>query len=243
MRIALRLFRWAVGLAVLLGLGFAGYALLRNRPQDLPWTKLDLGAPIGAFTGRKIAALGDTFTACRVVLRSAGVRYDLLPALRPGGQCGYDGAVRLKSEGARTIGFSPRSPGISCPVAVGLAKWEWDVLQPAARRHFGASVVTIEHFGSYSCRRIYGRGSGDWSEHATANALDISGFRLSNGKRISVVKDWQSDGGDAAFLHEVRDGACRLFATVLSPDYNAAHRDHLHLDQAARGAMGWRACR
>ena len=35
----------------------------------------------------------------------------------------------------------------------------------------------------------------------------------------------------------------RLFATVLSPDYNAAHRDHLHLDQAARGAWGWRACR
>jgi hypothetical protein len=40
----------------------------------------------------------------------------------------------------------------------------------------------------------------------------------------------------------VRDGACRLFATVLSPDYNAAHRDHLHLDEAKRGAM-WRACR
>ncbi len=44
-------------------------------------------------------------------------------------------------------------------------------------------------------------------------------------------------------LREVRDGACDLFATVLSPDYNAAHRDHLHLDQAERGEMGWRACR
>jgi hypothetical protein len=41
----------------------------------------------------------------------------------------------------------------------------------------------------------------------------------------------------------VRDGACRLFATTLSPDYNAAHADHLHLDQANRGAGGWRACR
>jgi hypothetical protein len=27
----------------------------------------------------------------------------------------------------------------------------------------------------------------------------------------------------------------------LSPDYNAAHRDHLHLDQAARG--GFTVCR
>ena len=41
----------------------------------------------------------------------------------------------------------------------------------------------------------------------------------------------------------VRDGACDLFATVLSPDYNAAHADHLHFDQAMRGAMGWRGCR
>ena len=47
----------------------------------------------------------------------------------------------------------------------------------------------------------------------------------------------------AAFLREVRDGACDLFATVLSPDYNAAHADHFHLDQAARGAIGWRGCR
>jgi len=66
---------------------------------------------------------------------------------------------------------------------------------------------------------------------------------LSDGRRISVVGDWQGDDAKARFLRQVRDGACDLFATTLSPDYNAAHRDHLHLDQAARGAMGWRACR
>jgi hypothetical protein len=60
---------------------------------------------------------------------------------------------------------------------------------------------------------------------------------------VTVVGDWKGEGERAAFLREVRDGACDLFATVLSPDYNAAHRDHLHLDQARRGAMGWRACR
>jgi hypothetical protein len=60
---------------------------------------------------------------------------------------------------------------------------------------------------------------------------------------VSVVNDWTAGGAEAAFLREVRDGACRVFATVLSPDYNAAHRDHLHFDQAARGARGWRGCR
>ena len=42
---------------------------------------------------------------------------------------------------------------------------------------------------------------------------------------------------------DVRDGACRLFSTVLSPGYNAAHADHLHLDQAERGKFGGRLCR
>jgi hypothetical protein len=102
--------------------------------------------------------------------------------------------------------------------------------------------VTIDHFGSYSCRRIYGRDAGTWSEHATADAVDVAGFRLADGRRITVVGDWRREGAKAAFLHEVRDGACQLFATTLSPDYNAAHRDHLHLDQADRTA-GWRACR
>jgi hypothetical protein len=116
-------------------------------------------------------------------------------------------------------------------------------LQPAAERHFGARVVRIEHFGSYNCRRIYGRSQGDWSEHATANALDVAGLVLSDGTRASVIRDWKGEGPKARFLRDVRDGACRMFTTVLSPDYNAAHRDHLHLDLADRGAMGWRACR
>lgn len=133
--------------------------------------------------------------------------------------------------------------GIACPVAAALSVWEWQVVQPAAQRHFGSRVTAIDHFGSYSCRRIYGRDAGTWSEHATADAVDIAGFRLADGRRITVVGDWTGSGDKAAFLREVRDGACRLFATTPSPDYNAAHRDHLHLDQADRGAMGWRACR
>ncbi|MBB5709803.1 extensin family protein [Sphingomonas xinjiangensis] len=243
MRLARRLPGVLVTLAVLLGMAFALYAVLRNRPQDLPWTRLDLGEPIGAFTGRKLAALAGRSGECRALLHAAGVRYTRLPAVRSSAQCGYDDAVRFQSGGAQAIDYSPARLGTSCPVAAGLAKWEWDIVQPAAQRLFGARVESIEHFGSYSCRRIYGRSSGDWSEHSRANAVDIAAFRLSDGSRISVVKDWKSGGDKAAFLHEVRTGGCKLFATVLSPDYNAAHHDHLHLDQASRGEMGWRVCR
>ena len=217
-----------------------GYS--RNHPEDMPWAELDLARPVGAFTGRKLAELGGQGEKCQALLKRAGVRFNALPPRRSG-QCGYDNAVRFTGGGALEISYAPRDLGTSCPVAAALALWEWHVVQPAAIEHFGASVESIDHFGSYSCRRIYGRAQGAWSEHSTANAVDIAGFRLEDGTRITVVGDWKDEGRKARFLRDVRDGACKLFATVLSPDYNAAHRDHLHFDQAERGAWGWRGCR
>ncbi|MEG3164990.1 extensin family protein [Sphingomonas sp. PB2P19] len=233
---------WLVGLSLTIALGMLLWALARGRPQDLPWAPLDLGQPIGLFTGRKLTALTDDFPACRALLDHAGVRYTVLPERRDG-QCGYADGVRFGSGGPRRISFAPAGLGIACPVAAALSAWEWNVVQPAAQAQFGARVASIDHFGSYSCRRIYGRDAGNWSEHSTADAVDIAGFRLTDGTRITVARDWKGDGPKARFLRQVRDGACALFATTLSPDYNAAHADHLHLDQANRGAGGWRACR
>jgi hypothetical protein len=229
-------------LALLAFLAFLAWGYARNHPEDVPWTELDLARPVGAFTGRKLAALGGEGEKCRAHLRRAGIRFVALPR-RGGGQCGYEDAVRLSPGGALEMAYRPAELGTSCPVAAGLALWEWHVVQPAALRHFGSKVAAVEHFGSYSCRRLYGRSEGAWSEHASANAVDIAGFRLADGRRIGVVGDWAGGGAKALFLRDVRDGACRLFASTLSPDYNAAHRDHLHLDQAERGATGWRACR
>ncbi|MEO5938518.1 MAG: extensin family protein [Sphingomonas sp.] len=212
----------------------------RGRPQDLPWTKLDLAEPIGLFTATKLAALGKDVPQCRALLDRAGVRYAKLAPVAAG-RCGYDDAVRLDPGGSRTIALDPVKPGMACPVAAALAMWEWNVVQPAALRRFGSRVVAIEHFGTYNCRDI--AGGTTLSEHAHARAIDIAGFVLENGKRITVARDWQGDDSASLFLHDVRDGACRLFSTTLSPDYNAAHRDHLHLDEAMRGGIGWGVCR
>lgn len=234
---------WTVkNASVLLAFLFVLYALMKARPQDLPWTELDLAETPGISTGDKLMALGGDFAECRALLDKAGVRFTALAPLADG-QCGYSNGVRLDDGGSQQIAFSPDRLGVSCPVAAGLAMLEWNVIQPAAQRHFRSRVVRIEHLGSYNCRRMYGRSTGDWSEHAHANALDVAGFVLADGTRVSVVKDWQGQGEKSRFLHEVRDGACELFATVLSPDYNAAHRDHFHIDQAQRGALGSRACR
>ena len=174
------------------------------------------------------------------MLREADVDDVAVPPRRNGPQCGYDDGMRL---GADPIAFRPAGVVTSCSVATTLHLLETRVIEHAALRHFNSRVVAIDHAGSYSCRRLYGRSEGAYSEHATADAIDITGFRLADDTRVSVLNDWNGDGPKAAFLHEVRDGSCRLFSTVLSPDYNAAHADHLHLDQADRGEAGWRVCR
>ena len=217
---------------------------MREEPERFPWTKLSLDDPVGPFTGVKLAALGNEPRQCLALLREARLaETPFEQAVPEDSRCRFVDGVRIRPEDGGSINYAPQSLVTACPVAAALALWERDIVQPAAQRHFRTRVVRVDHAGSYSCRRLYGRDRGAWSEHATANAVDITGFALSDGTRISVKRDWDSPRARGHFLREVRDGACRLFATVLSPDYNAAHRDHLHLDQAERGGWGWRACR
>lgn len=127
---------------------------------------------------------------------------------------------------------------MTCQTMLGYELWLRHVVQPLAGEILGTSVVRIEHLGTYNCRRIKGGRQGGWSEHATGNAVDIAAFVLADGQRISVLDHWDGEDRRARFLHRVRSGACGSFATVLSPDYNAAHADHLHLDQAPRAIGG-----
>ena len=75
------------------------------------------------------------------------------------------------------------------------------------------------------------------SEHAFGNAIDVAGFRLADGREISIVRDWKkADSQEAAFLHEVHAGACQHFTTVLGPGADVFHYNHFHLDLAMHGA-------
>jgi hypothetical protein len=224
--------------AVVAALGYL-LVLPRLNPADLPWTPLDLEAPLGRATAGKIAALDPA--PCRAQLDKARIAYRTVADVRRD-QCGYDDGVTWRPGGLRRLAYVPARPVLACPLAASLSVWEREIVQPAAERILGSRVVQLDHFGSYACRRIYGRSAGNWSEHARARAIDVAGFRLADGRRVTVARDWTGDGAEAAFLHSVRDGACRAFTTTLSPDYNAAHRDHLHLDDAERGTM-WRVCR
>ena len=219
----------ALLLLILGGLFLSGRAWLHDHPQHNPWAPLNLNDPPGWATARKLAALRDNPEECRAVLERSGV---VFTALEPAGE------GECRREDRTIIGDNPlypAEPRTTCAVGAAVQLWLRQGVQPAAAGILGSRVETLEHLGTYSCRRLYGRDSGRWSEHATGNAIDISAFVLEDGRRISVLADWSDGGEQARFLREVRDAACGTFSTVLSPYYNAAHADHFHLDQAARG--------
>ena len=125
---------------------------------------------------------------------------------------------------------------LDCPMIAALNTWVDEVVQPDAQARFGQNVAQIDTMGSYSCRAINGQAGGRISEHAFGNALDIAGFRLADGRRITVVHDWtQGDDQSQAFLRDVHAGACNTFTTVLGPGYNIFHYNHIHVDLAMHG--------
>jgi hypothetical protein len=212
-------------LVMMLGLAFV-FADRTVPPQHLPWKPLRLGDPVGLATRPKLASADAA--ACRAVLVKGGVSFQPIRD-RQEGFCVIRDAMVL------TGGLpTPRPAGavMSCREALAYSLWIRQVVQPAAREVLGAEVTSIDQYGAYVCRRIYGSANDadEVSQHAYANALDVGGFRLADGRRILVETAWRGDPREALFLHRVRDGACGVFNGVLSPDYNAAHRNHLHLD-------------
>ncbi|WP_256221619.1 extensin family protein [Variovorax sp. OK605] len=210
-----------------------------------PWAPLDVQAPPDWLTGHKLARARREPARCLAALAQTGMRYDLLPDRTTGTGCGLENAVRLRSAGVR---LSPAAPSLSCPMALSFFMWERHALQPAAGQRFGQPVAAVDHLGSHACRNV-NRGEGATpgaarSRHATADAFDVAGLTLADGRRITVARDWphagaaDTDDATALLLRDAHAGACRYFDGVLGPDYNAVHRDHFHLETG-----GYSMCR
>jgi hypothetical protein len=199
-----------------------------------PWAPLDVRAEPNLLTRFKLARLRNDPVLCDQVLSQSGLRATRQQDSRPDVACPLSNTLRVQGG---EVGLSS-SFLASCPLAVAFALFERHGLQPAARQVFGQAVTRVDHLGSFACRNMYNREGGARSQHASANALDIAGFRLADGRSISVLRDWPKDSEQGRFLRLARDGACEAFNVVLSPDYNAAHRNHFHLDVGP-----WWVCR
>ncbi len=290
---------------------------------------------------------------CLKMLGPISAEIEIAPPTKSGA-CGTPAPIFLHHVGGRE-GVDVRPPALlNCRMVVALNQWVEKTLQPTSREMFGAPVTRLHGASGYSCRNRYGNPNDKISEHAFANAIDVTGFDLANGRTIDVVSQWgptardikakaiadalakarlndtkpsdpkasgpkasdakqpeateaeegvpdpsQPAGGgksgvgrvppahlgasprppadpdegrstgksserrrqkpkvkpaeqpkpanvepppaeqakvtaEAAYLRRLHSGACKVFATVLGPEANDAHRNHFHLDMASR---------
>lgn len=171
---------------------------------------------------------------CLAQLGSVKASFTPLPDQYYGTGCSALGAVKLASlrSDRRDLALGNLGP-VTCPLAESFAGWARFGVDRAAQQILGSALVKIETMGSYSCRNV--AGTDRRSGHATASAIDVSGFVLADGRRITVSKNWADNSPEVRrFFQTIHSSACKRFGMVLGPTYNAAHKDHLHLEVAAR---------
>jgi hypothetical protein len=196
---------------------------------------------------------------CVRLLVPTGADLELSKPIR-NGQCGTPAPVVLKRVAG--VELNPAAV-VNCRMAAKVHDWINERLQPLAQEQLGTQVTRLITASTYMCRQRVGSSTERLSEHSFANALDISGVVTSDGRSIDVLTGWgptkrdrqaqapPDAGGDARpirdiapsdstttkegrFLRSIHEGACGTFGTVLGPEANEAHRNHLHLDLAAR---------
>jgi hypothetical protein len=150
---------------------------------ETPEVKLPGDKPSVAWTDVEVAAAK---AACAEQLAGVTLDYEPLPPIKEG-ICGAPAPILVKSIGDVDI-FPPAT--MRCGLAVKLDGWLRTRVQPKARATLGSAVVKIRNATSYSCRNRYGGANTRISEHALANALDISEFVLASGDRVTVLKSW-----------------------------------------------------
>lgn len=139
------------------------------------------------------------------------------------GDCGVSDAVEVTSVGGIRLSTGVT---IDCATAGALATWVRDVANPAVGAA-GGGLARIEVGGGYTCRGRNGQPGARLSEHAFGHAIDIMGFTLADGTRLTVLNNWGN-----GILRAMHRGACGIFGTVLGPEANRYHRDHFHFDTA-----------
>jgi hypothetical protein len=148
--------------------------VLPGEQPTVPWTEAEIEA---------------AKAKCKELLTGDPLDYEILPPIKEG-ICGTPAPVLLRAVGTDPkVTINPPAT-LSCPMADVLGEWLRDTVQPEAKKLFGSTVVKIQNATSYACRNRYGGDATPLSEHALANALDVSEFVLANGERITILDDW-----------------------------------------------------
>lgn len=172
---------------------------------------------------------------CLNQLGTAGVRFEALPDQYRDEGCSTLGTVQMHALQGDSGRLDVTNLGpVTCPVSTAFAAWVRFGVDRAAQEILGTRLASVQTMGSYSCRNV--AGTDRRSAHSTGAAIDIGGFVLADGRVISVARGWDGSAEEREFLRVVQRSACRRFGTVLGPDYNAAHRDHFHVEGVIDGS-------
>ena len=155
------------------------------------------------------------------------IKGEALKPIEGAGACGVDKPVRVTSVAGVALS---QAPTIDCETAIALNDWVKAGVLPAVGRT-GGGVARIDVMAHYACRSRNNQRGAKLSEHALGHAVDIGGVTLQDGSQISVLDHWRSRklGGIVKAWHA---SACGTFGTVLGPNADRFHQNHLHLDTA-----------
>lgn len=178
----------------------------------------------------------DDSEPCFQALRAIGAKFTVAAATVNYGKCRVENPVNLRSITTKKNKIDlPEAPLLNCKFALQFSKWLSESGAPILSAQLDSPVERISTGPGFECRGRNGDGTAKVSEHGYGNAVDISTFRLRNGKTLHV--------GDSTLLPGVRASACGYFTTVLGPGANAAHASHFHFDMGAHGKSGnYRIC-
>ncbi len=188
------------------------YACLPDRESDLEQCHFDL------------AARGVPFEPIIIA--------DSSPDSHPGLTCHVENPVKLKPpiHGVDLVYYND-SDTHNARAACNMAHSLVDTMDDAAAQ----GAVTMRHLGTVNCRVISGTNS--LSRHAFGDAIDIYGFDLAGGQTYTLIDDWEHNTTNpmspgASWLYE---SAYRWYDEeywniILTPNYNAAHDNHFHVD-------------
>jgi hypothetical protein len=170
-------------------------------------------------------------SACRTALTEEIAIAPTIPDIHDPGGCGGSDLVRLEAivlPNKHRVAVTPAAT-LRCSMATAIADWVRADIVPLTEK-LGSEISGLDNFDSYECRGFNRIPGAHLSEHGRANALDVRAFKLADGRAISLTDRTVSREMRESVLHSV----CARFMTVLGPDSDWYHEDHIHLDLMER---------
>jgi hypothetical protein len=170
-------------------------------------------------------------SACRLALSEEIAIAPSIPDIHGPGGCGGEDLVRLEAvvlPDRHRVALKPAAT-LRCTMASAIADWVRTDMAPLAAS-LGSEISDLDNFDSFECRGRNHVAGAPLSEHGRANALDVRGLKLADGRSISLTDREVPRDTRETILHS----ACARFMTVLGPGSDGYHEDHIHLDLMER---------